>query len=445
MELTAGDTLTTQIPWREKAAFFWAHIGNVSVMSTINTFLLIFYTDVVGLNPAAIGTLFLISRVLDGFTDPLMGYFVDHLPHTRWGRFRPYLVVGAFLCAINFTVLWLGPLYAESGKIVIAYVSYLIIGITFDMMDIPLGAILPTMTADAQERNSLSAYKGMAYLLGFTVLSAGLLPLINLFESAEQGWTVTVIALAAVILGFTLVPLRNIQERITPEDDERYTFRQMFKLMFDNRPLVVILIATILVNIGVGLSSGAAIFYYTYNLGNELYFSWSSVVTLPGILLGFWLFVQYGHQYPKRALMLGFVLLSAFGVGIRMVIPYSAVGLVMVSVFFASIGSGALLPLIFSMIADVVDYTEIKHGYRAEGAVVSIQTFTQKTGLGIGGSIPGYILAASGYVPNGIQPESALFGILLATVTVPALAFLFAGLTFLYYPLDLGLNQAKSA
>ncbi len=444
MEHIVEDTApgTNHIPWREKAAFFWAHIGNVPVMSTINSFLLIFYTDVVGLNPAAIGTLFLISRVMDGFTDPLMGYVIDHLPRTRWGRFRPYLVIGAFLCAINFVILWLGPLYAENGKLIIAYVSYLIIGITFDMMDIPLGAILPTMTADAKERNSLSAYKGMAYLLGFTVLSAGLLPLINLFESAEQGWTITVITIATIIIAFTLVPIRTVQERIMPEDDERYTFRQMFQLMFDNRPLVVILIATILVNIGVGLSSGAAIFYYTYNLGDEIYFSWSSLVALPGILLGFWLFVQFGHQVPKRTLMLGFVVLSAIGVGIRMVIPYSAVGLVMASVFLASIGSGALLPLIFSMIADVVDYTEIKHGYRAEGAVVSIQTFTQKTGLGVGGAIPGYVLAATGYIPNGIQPESALMGILLATVAVPALAYLFAGLTFLYYPLDLGLKQA---
>ena len=257
-------------------------------------------------------------------------------------------------------------------------------------------------------------------------------------------FTITIFTIATIILGFTLIPLRSIHERIMPEEDERYSFRQMFRLLFDNRPLVVILIATIFVNIGVGLSTGAAIFYYTYNLGDELYFSWSSVVTLPAVLLGFWLFVRLGHRFPKRTIMLSLILLSAFGVGIRMIIPYSAIGLVMLSVFFASIGSGALLPLIFSMIADCVDYTEIKHGYRAEGAVVSIQTFTQKTGLGIGGAIPGYVLAASGYAPNGVQSESALFGILLATVAIPALAYLVAGLTFLSYPIDLGLNPNKS-
>ena len=97
--------------------------------------------------------------------------------------------------------------------------------------------------------------------------------------------------------------------------------------------------------------------------------------------------------------------------------------------------------VINTIIADCVDYTEIRHGYRAEGAVVSIQTFTQKTGLGIGGAIPGYVLAATGYVPNAIQSDSAIFGILLATVTIPAVAYLFAGLVFLWYPLDLGLNK----
>ncbi len=423
-----------KISFGEKLAFFWVHIGNVPVMTTVNSFLLIFYTDVVGLNPAAVGTLFLISRVMDGFTDPLMGFLIDHLPHTRWGRFRPYLMGGAVLCTINFVILWLAPLYASSGNLVIAYVSYLFIGITFDMIDIPLGAILPTMTADPQERNVISAYKGMAYLLGYAAITAGTLPLVNLFPTPQTGWTITILIYAVIILIFTILPTLKVKERIMPEKDERYSLRQMGSILFNNRPLVIILIATIMVNIGAGLSGGAAIFYYTYNLGDAYYFSLSGLITLPGVLLGFALFSRFSPHFSKKFMMFALLMLAALGVGSRLLIPYSAVGWVMASVFISAIGSGGAIPLIFSIIADIVDYTEQQHGYRAEGAVVSIQTFTQKTGLGLGGAIPGYILASTGYIPNGIQPQSALNGILLATVALPFAAYLISSVIFLTYP-----------
>lgn len=436
MNFTVPQTTPPPIRVREKLAFFWAHIGNVPIMVTINSFLLIFYTDVVGLNPAAVGTLFLISRVLDGFSDPIIGYIVDHLPHTRWGRFRPYVIAGSFVCAINFLLLWLGPSLAPTGKLAIAYVTYLTIGITFDFMDIPLGAILPTLTDDEQERNSVSSYKGVAYLLGYTVITVCTIPLVNLFPTPESGWHAAIIIYALIVVSLSFFGVRGVQERIMPETSERYGFRDIFTILFKTRPLAIILIATVAVNVGAGLSSGTSIFYYTYNLGNENYFTWSGVVTLPGVIAGVLIFNWLGHRFEKNNLMLGLMAFAAVGVGSRMLIPYDAIGLIMLSVFVSAVGSGGAIPLIFAMIADTVDFTEWHHGFRAEGAVAAIQTFTQKTGLGLGGAIPGFVLAATNYVPNVEQSAEALNGILITTSGLPFFCYLFAALVFRLYTLD---------
>ena len=97
------------LSFREKLAFFTVNIGNIPIMTLLGSFLLLFYTDVVGLDPIQIGTLFLFSRVLDGLNDPIMGFVIDHLPRTKWGRFRPYLILGTVILCLNYLVLWLGP------------------------------------------------------------------------------------------------------------------------------------------------------------------------------------------------------------------------------------------------------------------------------------------------------------------------------------------------
>lgn len=154
-----------KIGLREKAAFACANVGNVPIMALISGYLLIFYTDVCGMNPFAVGTLFLITKLLDGVNDPIMGFVVDHLKPGRLGRFRPCLIFGTIICGLNYILLWLGPAYAPDGlKLLIAYISYILIGITFDLMDIPLNSMIPVMSDDMKERNLLSLIKGAAYM-----------------------------------------------------------------------------------------------------------------------------------------------------------------------------------------------------------------------------------------------------------------------------------------
>jgi Na+/melibiose symporter-like transporter len=146
---------------KEKLAFLSVNLGNIPIMTMLSYFLLLFYTDVAGLNPVGIGTLFLIARVMDGVSDPIMGYVIDHLPCTKMDRFRGYLLIGVIFTTLNFLLLWLGPSLATTGKLAIAYISYLLIGWTFDLMDIPLNSMIPVMSDREKDRNTPSILKGV--------------------------------------------------------------------------------------------------------------------------------------------------------------------------------------------------------------------------------------------------------------------------------------------
>ena len=127
----------------EKVSYFLANIGNIPLMTLLSTFFLIFYTDVVGLNAGALATLFLISKVVDGISDPLMGFFLDKFPITKMGKFRPMLMLGTVICVINYILLWFGAVWSPVGKYAIVYITYILLGWTFDIMDISLNSLLP--------------------------------------------------------------------------------------------------------------------------------------------------------------------------------------------------------------------------------------------------------------------------------------------------------------
>lgn len=113
-----NDIAQEKIKLREKLSFALLHIGVSPILLVVSTFLMIFYTDIVGLNPVAVGTLFLVARIMDGVSDPFMGYVLDHMPRLKMGKFRYLLIVGVIVCCINFLLLWFGPVWATTGKLV---------------------------------------------------------------------------------------------------------------------------------------------------------------------------------------------------------------------------------------------------------------------------------------------------------------------------------------
>ena len=209
--------MSDKVTLKEKVSYALVNLGNIPIQTILGSYLLIFYTNVVGLSPAACATLFLIARIMDGLNDPFVGFAIDHMPTTKHGHFRPTLIIGTVLCSINFLLLWFGPLMATSGKLVIAYITYLLIGVLFPVMDISLNSMLPVMTTDMGERNTLSSLKGFVYMLGMFGLNM-IAPIIIGNTSEKEGYIRLILILDCRHIGTEREsPGRPDQEQIWAE------------------------------------------------------------------------------------------------------------------------------------------------------------------------------------------------------------------------------------
>jgi sugar (glycoside-pentoside-hexuronide) transporter len=434
-----------RIGTKEKLAYFSVNIGNIPIMTLIGSFLLIFYTDVVGLDPGAVATLFLVTRVLDGLNDPLMGYIIDHLPRTRWGRFRPYIILGTLICGINYLALWLGPSLATSGKLIIAYVSYVFIGITFDLMDVPLNSLIPVMSTNIRDRDSLSIIKSLGYGIGAVLFTAPIVPLIMLFGTQQEGYNFVIIIAVTFVIVASIIGTIGVKERVEPATKERYKVKDLLK-MLTFKPVIGLFITVLVVNIATSVATSVTIFYFTYVCGDAGLMSPFTIVQVlfaaSGFLLAIYLFRRLGN---KRIFITG-IITSVIPMAIVLFIPPSAIMLLMVILGVSRIGIGFTSIVSYAMQADVMDYIDWKMGIRSEGAIASLFSFIVKAAMGIGGAIPGYILATTGYVPNQPQSASALSGITFLFLGMPVIAALIAlVLIVLLYPIDSRMNKEIQA
>ncbi len=420
---------------KENTFFFMSNLGNIPIMTLISAFLLIFYTDVVGLNPAAVAILFIFARILDGFNDPIIGYFVDHLPRTKWGKFRPYIVLGSLICSINYLILWLGPSLAPNGKLLIAYISYILFGITFDLMDIPLNSLIPVMSETEKERNSLSLTKSLGYMTGTILFTLFTIPFISSFPSAREGYHIWIIIVCIFVFGFSSIGALGVKEKIEPIAKEKYNFKYMGKII-GNRAILTHFVANLLISIAIGANTAAAIYFWTYIIKIPALIGISIIFSALGILIGYVVGTPFTNRYGKKNTMCIGLLLATIAAFLIFMTDYNNF-LILFSIFVIfGIGQGFYSMVSYGVQADNTDYVEWKRGYRAEGAIASLNSFIQKAGLGIGAAIIGFILAATGYTPNVEQTPQTIQGIYLGFVLIPGiLAFISTLLIFIAYPL----------
>ncbi len=404
----------------EKLSFFLGSLGEAPVFSIISSFLLIFYTNVVKLNPAAVGTLFLVAKVFDGTNDIFIGFLIDHMPMTKWGRFRPSHLIFGFLASINFCLLWLGPSMAATGKLAIAYITYLMIGITYAGLDISLGSLLPCMTFDNKERNSLSILKALAMIAGNGIPVIVMIPLIAKFPTPKQGYHTIIVVVSIFVMICIAVCATGVKERVSPIKKERYPLSVTFKILFQTKPVYIAFIAMFFMMIGMQIRGGAVMYYLTYNIGDANLMSVFSAGTLLGMLLGIFIFPKVANRLEKRIVLIICLAITALGFLSTYFIPVSNITLLILTNAIACIGEGGFSSILLSLQADLVDYAEWKHGYRAEGAVISLNSFVMKMGIALGGAIPAYVLAIFGFNADlAVQSPSTTAGILSAMSIMP--------------------------
>ena len=388
-------------------------------MTLINGYLLIFYTNICGLSPAACATLFLIARFLDAINDPLVGFMIDHLPTRKMGHFRPTLILGTILCSVNFLLLWFGPMLSTSGKLAIAYVSYILLGVLFPVMDISLNSLLPVMTEDMKERNSLSTIKGLAYVIGALVIGVAA-PLILGDTSNKQGYINLVLIMTAVIFFFSIIGTMGVKERVKPQMENSYSVKELFKIL-SQKPVYITFLAVLLYSIGSNIVNAANTYFYTYIFEDLTLASIITLITCVAVFPATMVIGNLIGRFGKKKMYAIGLALAGLAPIIRL-LDVRSIPLLIVSVLIAGIGAGFAAPLNYGIQADNTDYIEVSMGIRAEGAVASLSSFVSKCAMGIGGAIPGYLLQLAGFDSKAaVQNDNVINVIVLCVLILPAI------------------------
>ena len=300
-----------KIGFGEKLSFLLANVGNFPIMTLISAYLVIFYTDIVGLNPAAIATLFILTRVFDGLNDPIMGFIIDHLPPTKMGRFRPYLLIGSIVCSLNFLMLWFGPMLASTFKLGIAYISYLLIGITFDLMDIPLNSLIPAMTDDMKQRGTLSTLKGLSLSIAGALIILPAPIIIANAPSPKQGYVTVILLGTLIVVLLSIIGAIGVKERVQPAAQEKYKFKDIFRIL-GTSPVLITFLALLFYGMSGAAASNMQVYFATYILGDVTMITWQQfgmALMLPTLLLSGWFTQKFGKRVIFTA---GLVLNTTF-------------------------------------------------------------------------------------------------------------------------------------
>jgi GPH family glycoside/pentoside/hexuronide:cation symporter/glucuronide carrier protein len=430
----------------EKVSFFLANAGNIPVMILLSSYLLLFYTDVVGLNPVAIGTLFLIARVLDGVSDPINGYIIDHLPRTKWGRFRPYLFIGAVVTALNFLLVWLGPALATSGKLIVAYISYILIGWTFDYMDIPLNSMIPVMSDRDRDRNTLSVIKYVGYLLAGAVFAGLALPIISTFPTKREGFFVLIIAATVFIALFSILGTLGIKERIFPVKAEKYKFRDL-KDIIGARPVLVFFLETLAYGISQGVNGGIGVFFFLYALKRPDLYPLMALSMVVGMIVAVAIGPMLIKRFGKKNMQTWSMVITILGTAIMFFTPAGLPIVFILVPLIISPATAVIGILMYSIQADNMDYVEWKLGYRSEAAVASVSSFVAKASVGIGSAVSAFLLPVIHYVPNAeTQAAETVRGFFALNYAIPGTFMLIGLLIWAFgYPLTKKVREQMMA
>jgi GPH family glycoside/pentoside/hexuronide:cation symporter len=393
-----------------------------------------FYTDIFGIPAAAVGTLFLLSRIWDAVNDPLMGAVADRTK-SKYGRFRPWVKWTAIPFGIMAVLMFTTPDFSTSGKIVYAYVTYILMMMIYTANNIPYGALSGVMTSDSVERTSLNSYRFVLGQSAALLVQGATLPLIAFFGMGDKalGYQLTMALFALIAIGMFYVTFYTTKERILPVQTEATPIKEDLKDLLNNRPWAILFVMGLVTFIFLSLRIAVGLYYFKYYVGDENLFSVFAVLGTLGLIAGIPLSKPLTKKFGKRNTYIASNALSGLAV-LALFFP-SADQYIVVYIISALVGflNGPGVPILWAMYADTADYAEWKFGRRATGIVFSAATFGQKFGWGIGGAITGWLLAIFNYVPNAVQSPEAILGIKLMLSIIPGvLMILSVGLLFFY-------------
>lgn len=436
---------------KEKIGYGFGDMSSSMFWKIFSYYLPIFYSNVFGLRLEDTALLLLITRIWDAVSDPAMGLIADRT-HTRWGKYRPYLLWVALPFAICGILLFTTPDLGRTGKLVWAYVTYLLMMTVYTGINVPYGAMLGVMTDDSDTKTVFSSYRMFfAYGGSFIALFAWE-PLCNYFQSLSvsetSSWQYSMMVIASLCLVGFLLCFCMTREHV--KSVSTASIGKDFKSLLTNTPWWILIGAALCSNLFNTVRGATTAYFFKDYIGDSIFLNLGdlSILFYAGLFLGVGevanmvgvvLAVPLSRTFGKKSTyILTMVALAVLSI-LFFYLPCTPIGfwLMLGMQIIISICTGIVSPLVWSMYADVSDYAELKDGTASTGLIFSSSSMAQKFGGAFGGAAVMWILAAYGYntAAGVVQTEEALFGLNLLMSWIPAAVAVVAIVVVYFYPL----------
>ena len=399
-----------------------------------------FYTDVFLLGAATMGTMMLVTRVVDAFFDPMIGTIADRT-ETRWGHFRPYLIWMAIPMGATAVLAFTVPDLDGSARTVYAYVTLMLMMFAYSAINIPYSALLGVLTPDSKERTSVTSYRFVMALIPVFIIVNATLPLVRHFgggsDTSPYGWQMTMLIYSVIAVLLYFATFAMTRERVKPPPKQETSLKTDLKDLFRNRPWVVLCGVGIAALTFGNIRNTVTIFYFENVVPNGGgYFGPVMTTGAIAFILGVMATSPLAKRFGKRNFYLVSMSVTALLTFGFYFVPTDNIKLVWAANTLINFCAAPTAPLVWAMYADTADYSEWKWGRRATGLIFSAASFAQKLGWAIGGAGAGWLLAFYGYLPNVAQSPRTIHGIVLMMSVIPAIAAVAAVAALWFYEID---------
>lgn len=438
--------VVSKLSLKEKIGYGVGDTASHFVWDMVGFWILIFYTDTYGISAAAAGTIMLVARFWDMFSDPIMGVIADRT-NTRWGKFRPYILWMALPYGILAVLTFTTPDLGETGKVIYAGTTYLLLMTVFTAINLPYSSLGAVMTADSNERAGLNSYRFVFAFAGQLIVSGTALTLAKFFGNGDdaKGYQMTLIVFSVISIILFLVTFYTTKERVKPPREQENALFKDIKNLFKNKPWVILFIVGIISFVMFALQNLSIAYYFKYYLGREENVQLFNVIGTIALIVTIPFSKALAKKFGNRNTFLYSSLLSGFFFMLLYLPGEKDLTTIYVINILAKAAYAPAVPLLWTMLADTADYSEWKTGRRSTGLVFSAATFAQKAGWGIGGALAGWLLVLFQFVPNETQTESAITGIKLMISVVPGLLYMSCSIFLFFYSIDKDTSEQMQA
>lgn len=434
-------TAAGKLPFISKFAYGMGDVGCNFSWMFVGNFLMIFYTDAFGISMGAVSLLMLLSRFWDAINDPIIGTLADKT-NTRWGRYRPWLLVAAPLTAfILVLTFWAHPDWSETAKIVYMAVTYCILVLGYTCVNIPYGTLCGAMTQNIDERAQINTFRSVSAMTAIGIINIITIPLIHYFggDDIKTGFLIVAILYGCIFAACHLFCFANTKEVVkVTKKQEQIPWGRQFKAAKANTPYLLALVGQLLFGVINYGRNADLVYYFKYVEGNSLLFSTYSLAIIIPSIIGAGSFIWAFKWLKNKGWAAAFFSICC-GISTFMLYFFSPnsspvpfyIFAILTQFFFSGFNTA-----IYAINPDCVEYGEWKTGIRNDGFQYSFVSLGNKIGMAIGTSLLALAMAEAGFVANAAQNAEVVSIIHNCFSTIPGILWILTGIVLFFYRLN---------